>query len=128
MCRFASILVIAMTEVKNPFLEEKRRLMVAVDNANGIQLLKLKADLEQVETKCRQWTQDKLQQLGSSIQETETMMQQIKKLPTKSAQKKEAIRLSRLIQGYKTEEDGVLVIGLVQKIRELKQSLKSEKR
>lgn len=80
-------------KVNNPYLEEKRRLVLKYDS-NPMQ--ENKKELEELEIKSREWTQAKLEELHGGNYKIEQKIREIEReIPSINQQHKAVVRLHR---------------------------------
>jgi translation initiation factor 2 gamma subunit (eIF-2gamma) len=116
-------------EIQNPYLQQKRDLIVAIDKAKTErkpveEIMQLQNQLEEVTAQERLMFQEVLVTTKQKVEVIAKQMERVKlDYPSKAQQYKEAIRLYREIMGYM--ENGKLIKeGLVQQIRTLKHELR----
>ncbi len=114
--------------INNPYSIKKKELIIKLDRENDLEIRQeLELKIKENEYKSREFIDNILNDLKNKQKEFLHKVRSVKEYKkTLRQQYQEAKDLSRLIQGYRTAKDGVIIVGLVNEIRDLKSSLRKE--
>lgn len=113
--------------IRNPYIKPKYRLLNAIDKKQVKDRKKSILALTIIENANREYIQGIMNRLKQKFDVAKERLTEIKKSGLSARkQLQEARRLYREVMGYKTKKEGVLIHGLVNEIRDLKEMLRNE--